>query len=87
MSGLCYIAYMASKTKRVDPKRAALAGLGARIHRWRKESGQTQGDVAAKLKVSIAYVSLIERGSRNPPITTVTALARALGVSPAMLIE
>ncbi len=78
---------MTSRTKKADPRRAALVGLGERIQRWRKKAGKTQAMVAEDLDISVAYVSLIERGGRNPPITTVLALARALEVSPAMLVE
>jgi len=78
---------MMPKTKKADPRRAALAELGERIKRWRRQSSQTQSDLAETLELSVAYVSLIERGGRNPPITTVLAIARALKVSPAMLVE
>jgi transcriptional regulator with XRE-family HTH domain len=40
----------------------------------------TQEALAEALDLSVAYVSLIERGGRNPPYTTVVAIARALGV-------
>jgi transcriptional regulator with XRE-family HTH domain len=40
----------------------------------------TQEALAEALQLSVAYVSLIERGGRNPPYTTVVAIARALGV-------
>lgn len=39
------------------------------------------------LAAGVAYVSLLERGGRNPPVTTVCALARALHVSPRELID
>jgi transcriptional regulator with XRE-family HTH domain len=78
---------MPPKTKKPDPRQAALAALGERIQRRRKEAGKTQAALAEELDISVAYVSLIERGGRNPPITTVLAVARALKVSPAMLVE
>jgi transcriptional regulator with XRE-family HTH domain len=74
-------------TKKTDPRRATLEALGGRIKRWRQDKRLTQAVLAEKLDLSVAYVSLIERGGRNPPITTVTAIARALGVSPSMLVE
>jgi transcriptional regulator with XRE-family HTH domain len=76
-----------TKGKKLDPRRAELTGLGARIQRWRRERQLTQAVLAEKLDISVAYVSLIERGGRNPPITTVSAIARALGVSAALLVE
>ena len=78
---------MAPKTKKKDPRVAELRALGERIQRWRREQHLTQAVLAEKLDISVAYVSLIERGGRNPPITTVSAIARALGVSTAMLVE
>ena len=80
-------AQMAPKTKKIDPRREALQALGSRIQRWRKDKALTQAELAEALDISVAYVSLIERGARNPPITTVLTIARTLGVSPAMLVE
>ncbi len=59
---------------------AILQDLGQRIRDERRQRGLTQGDLANALDVSVAYVSLIERGCRNPPYTTVVAIADALGV-------
>ncbi len=79
---------MPPKTKtKADPRRDALRALGARIQTCRKTGELTQSDLAEKLGISVAYVSLIERGGRNPPFTTVMAIARALGVAPAKLLE
>jgi transcriptional regulator with XRE-family HTH domain len=49
--------------------------------------GLTQESLADSLDISVAYVSLIERGGRNPPYTTVIAIAKALGVSPRDIFE
>jgi transcriptional regulator with XRE-family HTH domain len=46
----------------------------------------TQEDLASALGISVAYVSLIERGARNPPYTTLVALARALKLTTARLL-
>jgi transcriptional regulator with XRE-family HTH domain len=46
----------------------------------------TQEALAEALDLSVAYVSLIERGGRNPPYTTVVSIARALGVAPAKIV-
>lgn len=75
---------MPSKT---DPRRAQLAALGSRIQKHRKAREITQAELAEKLNISVAYVSLIERGGRNPPFTTVLALAKALGVPATMLVD
>ncbi len=72
---------MANKTKNVrDPRRDELRKLGDRVREQRRNRGMTQEALAEALDLSVAYVSLIERGGRNPPYTTVVAIARALGV-------
>jgi transcriptional regulator with XRE-family HTH domain len=58
----------------------ALRRLGERIRTLRHDRGFTQADLAAELELSVAYVSLIERGGRNAPYTTVVEIAGALGV-------
>ncbi len=64
-----------------ETKSDVLRELGRQVREFRKTRGLTQQELADVLDVSIAYVSLIERGGRNPPYTTVVAVARALGVS------
>jgi transcriptional regulator with XRE-family HTH domain len=72
---------MASKTRiQKDPRREELRKLGERVRNVRRTRGLTQEALAEVLDLSVAYVSLIERGGRNPPYTTVVAIARALGV-------
>ncbi len=65
-----------------DRRRDVLRDLGEKIRGYRHERGLTQEALAGSLRLSVAYVSLIERGGRNPPYTTVIAIAHALGVSP-----
>jgi transcriptional regulator with XRE-family HTH domain len=65
-----------------DPRREVLRKLGEKVRSYRHERGLTQEALAESLELSVAYVSLIERGGRNPPYTTVVAIAHALGVSP-----
>ena len=74
---------MATRTRtQRDPRRDDLRRLGERIREHRRTKGLTQESLAQALDLSVAYVSLIERGGRNPPYTTVVAIAHALGVSP-----
>lgn len=68
------------------PPRPELLQLGSRIRAERHARGITQAALARTLEISVEYVSLIERGGRNPPYTTFVALARALQVSPAALV-
>ena len=73
---------MAPKRNRRDARKEVLRRLGERVRGLRRTRGLTQEALARSLGLSVAYVSLIERGGRNPPVTTVVAIARALGVSP-----
>jgi transcriptional regulator with XRE-family HTH domain len=77
---------MPAKNKTKDPRREELRRLGERIRDQRRHRGLTQEVLAESLDLSVAYVSLIERGGRNPPYTTVVAIARALGVPAARLV-
>jgi transcriptional regulator with XRE-family HTH domain len=77
---------MATKARNQrDPRREELRRLGDRVREHRRARGMTQEALARALDLSVAYVSLIERGGRNPPYTTVVAIARALGVAPPRL--
>ena len=78
---------MRSSRSRQDPRRAVLKMLGDSVRTWRRDRGLTQEALAERLDLSVAYVSLIERGGRNPPFTTVIEIARALGVAPGDLIQ
>lgn len=69
-------------TRQPPNRREVLLALGERVRSWRRDRGLTQEALADALHISTAYVSLIERGGRNPPYTTVIAIARVLGVSP-----
>ena len=73
---------MAKAKQQRDPRREVLRKLGEKVRSLRHERGLTQEALAESLDLSVAYVSLIERGGRNPPFTTVVAIAHALGVSP-----
>jgi ribosome-binding protein aMBF1 (putative translation factor) len=78
---------MPAKTKtHRDPRREELRRLGERIREERRGRGMTQETLAEALDLSVAYVSLIERGGRNPPYTTVVAIARALGIPTANMV-
>jgi transcriptional regulator with XRE-family HTH domain len=79
---------MPAKTKKAkDPRPAELRALGERIRERRKHREVSQQTLARELGLSLAYISLIERGLRNPPYSKVVAIARALGVAPATLVE
>ena len=78
---------MAPKTKNPrDPRREELRRLGERVRDQRRSRGLTQEALAESLDLSVASVSLIERGGRNPPYTTVVAIARALGIPTSRIV-
>lgn len=47
----------------------------------------SQGDIAKALGVHISYISQIERGIRNPTLSTIEKIAGVLGVSIKDLIK
>jgi transcriptional regulator with XRE-family HTH domain len=67
----------------VDP----LEQFAANLRRCRRNRGLSQQRLAFDCKLHRTEVSLLERGDRNPRLSTIVRLSRALGVSPADLIE
>ena len=55
--------------------------LGENMKKIRLAKGMTQGDICRKLEVDRAYISNVESGNKNPTLSTITNLAKALGVS------
>ncbi len=47
----------------------------------------TQTALATKAKISVSYVSMLERGQRVPPLYRLESIAKALGVPPLDLLE
>ncbi len=47
----------------------------------RLAKGMTQGDICRKLELDRAYISNVESGNKNPTLSTITNIAKALGVS------
>ena len=56
------------------------AKLGKNLKRIRTEKGITQGDIVRALGISRSFVSNIENGKTNPTLSTISKLAKALGV-------
>lgn len=54
--------------------------LGENLKRIRTEKGITQSDIAKSLGVSRGFVSNIENGKRNPTLSTISRLAKAVDV-------
>ena len=53
----------------------------------RAQKKLSQQLVAKKARVSVSYVSMLERGERTPPLETLEALAKAFGVPPLDLLR
>lgn len=61
--------------------------LGFNMRRLREAQGYTQEGFAELAGLHRTYVSDLERGTRNPTITVVMKVARALGVKPGQLLD
>lgn len=60
--------------------------VGVRVRDIRVCQGRTQGELAEKAGLHKNFLSGLERGVRNPSLSTVLRLARAFGVDAAILI-
>lgn len=63
------------------------ARLGKNLKRIRTRKGTTQGDIVRTLGVSRSFISNIENGKTNPTLSTISKLAKALGVSTNELLK
>ena len=61
--------------------------FGERVRRLRQERGISQEALADLVGIHRTYVGSVERGERNVSLDNIGALADALGVSPARLVE
>ncbi len=60
--------------------------LGSKVQRLRHDQGLSQEELADRAGLHRTYVSGVERGVRNPTLTVIERLARALGVTVAVLV-
>ncbi len=58
-----------------------------KIKHLRTARGLTQAALAKKVGVSREYVARLETGHHDPPLSTLTKLARALGVTVVELLQ
>jgi transcriptional regulator with XRE-family HTH domain len=52
--------------------------LGQKIRKLRLDQGMTQEDLAFKIGVDRSYMGFIERGEKNPTLSTLIKIAKAL---------
>ena len=63
------------------------ARLGQNLRRLRLEKGWSQEAFAHEAGIHRTYISDLERGARNPTLTVVEKLAKALKVRPGALLD
>lgn len=61
--------------------------LGKNLKRIRSAKGITQGDIVRKLGLGRGFISNIENGKANPTLSTITKIAKAIGVSVGELMK
>ncbi|MBD3770798.1 MAG: helix-turn-helix transcriptional regulator [Rhodobacterales bacterium] len=61
--------------------------FGKRLRALREERGWSQEEFADRAGLHRTYVSAVERGVRNPTLSVLERLAKALGVSMAELVQ
>ena len=60
--------------------------LGKAIKLCRTNRGFSQEQLANKIDMSVSYISLIERGSRDPVMSTVQQIADAIDIPVSLLL-
>jgi transcriptional regulator with XRE-family HTH domain len=61
--------------------------MGARIRRLRKAKGMSQQQLAYRADLTRVFITRLEAGQQDPSLSTINAIARALGVSAAELMK
>jgi transcriptional regulator with XRE-family HTH domain len=61
--------------------------MGTRLKRLRIAKDMSQAALAKRARLTREYVNKLEAGRQDPSLTTISALAKALGVPVAKLLE
>jgi DNA-binding XRE family transcriptional regulator len=69
-----------------DPDRASRA-FGRRVRELRAREGLSQDGLAHTSGIHLTSIGRIERGGREPRLTTIQKLAKGLGVEPGELTD
>lgn len=72
---------------RDDPQYQILRHLGRRVRELRNAKGQSQENLACDANIHRTYLSGVERGVRNPSLTTLARIASSLGVPIGSLVD
>ena len=60
--------------------------VGGNVRRLRRQRGLTQEQLAFEAELDLTYVGGIERGKRNPSLSVLARIAKALSVHPGKLL-
>lgn len=61
--------------------------FGQRVRKLREERGYSQEAFAEIVGIDRTYISGIERGVRNPTLTSIAKIAAAMKITPSKLLE
>ena len=53
----------------------------------RRQTGLSQEKLAQKAHLSVSYISMLERGTRTAPLSTVEVIAKALDATPLYILQ
>jgi DNA-binding XRE family transcriptional regulator len=80
-------AYRDRATVRGMDEHAALKQFATNLRSHRHRAGLSQERLAFRARIHRTEVSLLERGAREPRLTTLLKLGRALGCPPTVLLD
>jgi transcriptional regulator with XRE-family HTH domain len=69
------------------PTKTTLEKFGQRVRSLRAKAGISQEKLAELSDLHRTYISGVERGERNPSLTSISRIARALNVSLSEVVE
>jgi transcriptional regulator with XRE-family HTH domain len=61
--------------------------MGTRIRRLRKAKSMSQAALAKGARLTRVYITRLESGQQDPSLSTINAIAKALGVPVTALLE
>lgn len=70
----------------MDDRRVKLA-FGQELRKARTDVGLSQEKLALSVGLDRTYISLLERGLRQPSLTTILTLSPALGLTSVKIVE
>ena len=68
-------------------KQTLEAAFGQVLREFRNEAGISQEKLAMECDLDRTYISILERGLRQPSLKTIFVLAKALNVDPSKIIK